>query len=104
MAINGAAVPAGSTNLGPTVLGLDAVFFSLSTVIVFLRLLTRIWITHDFGWDDTTIVLALSVVACGKAFVIEEVKGGLGQHEAAVDVLTYRWFQKYDYLDWPQVS
>ena len=39
----------------------------------------------------------------GKAFVIEEVANGLGQHKQNVFVATYSRFLKYDYLDWPQV-
>ena len=103
MDTNGAPVPSGSNSLGPTILGLDAALFSLSTTIVIFRLITRVWITHDYGWDDGMIALAQAIVSCGKAFVIEEVKGGLGQHKAAVDVLTHSKFLKYDYLDWPQV-
>ena len=101
---NGAPVPSGSKSLGPTILGLDAALFSLSTITVVSRLITRLRITHDYGWDDSLIALAQAIVACGKAFVIMEVKGGLGQHKSAVDVLTYSKFLKYDYLDWAQVG
>jgi len=48
----------GDRNLGPLILGLNWAIFSPSTILVCLRLITRIWITHNFGWDDATILLA----------------------------------------------
>ena len=44
-------------NLGPVFLGVDWALFSLSTIMVLLRLYTRLWITRNFGWDDATIAL-----------------------------------------------
>ena len=44
-------------NLGPVFLGIDWALFSLSTIMVLLRLYTRLWITRNFGWDDATIAL-----------------------------------------------
>ena len=49
--------PASSGNLGPVFHGLDWALFSLSTIIVVLRLYTRLWITRNFGLDDATIAL-----------------------------------------------
>ena len=48
----------GDRNLGPVLLGINWAVFSPSTIIVCLRVITRIWITHNFGWDDAIIVLA----------------------------------------------
>ena len=48
---------ASSENLGPAFLGVDWAVFSLSTIVVVLRLYTRTWITRNFGWDDATIAL-----------------------------------------------
>ena len=44
-------------NLGPVFLGLDWAAFSLSTIIVALRLYTKLCITRNFGFDDATIAL-----------------------------------------------
>ena len=48
----------GDTNLGPVILGVNLAVFSSSTILVCLRVTTRIWITHNFGWDDAVIILA----------------------------------------------
>lgn len=48
----------GDTNLGPVILGVNWAVFSPSTILVCLRVITRIWITHNFGWDDAVIILA----------------------------------------------
>ena len=48
----------GDRNLGPVLLGVNWAVFGPSTVIVGLRVVTRLWITHNFGWDDATILLA----------------------------------------------
>ena len=48
----------GDTNFGPVLIGVNWAVFSPSTILVFLRVITRIWITHNFGWDDAVIVLA----------------------------------------------
>ena len=45
-------------NLGPIVVGINWMVFGPATVMVALRLITRKWITHNFGWDDVTILLA----------------------------------------------
>ena len=50
--------PGADRNLGPAVNAVDGTLFTLSTVIVALRLFTRLRITRNFGWDDATITLA----------------------------------------------
>ena len=101
---NGVPPPAGSKNLGPTISGLDWASFTTSTVFVTLRLLTRWRITRDWGWDDSTILLAQAIVAVGKSFVELEIKNGLGQHKDSLEPGTYEKYLKYDYFDWIQVS
>lgn len=44
-------------NLGPVFLGIDWAVFSLSTIIVALRLYTRVFITRHFWLDDAAIAL-----------------------------------------------
>lgn len=47
----------GDTNLGPMLIGVNWAIFGPATILVCLRLITRIWITHNFGWDDAIIAL-----------------------------------------------
>ena len=58
----GAPAPNGLPNNGPAILCIDWGFFSLSSTIVILRLLTRIFVVPSFGWDD--ICIALAQVSC----------------------------------------
>jgi len=44
---------------GPDLLVISAVFISIAGTLVILRLYTRIFITHFFGWDDGLILAAL---------------------------------------------
>ena len=48
----------GDRNLGSLLIGLNWAVFGSSTIIVCLRLITRVWITHNFGWDDAVMLLA----------------------------------------------
>ena len=48
----------GNRDLGPAVNAIDAILYSCSTIIVILRLITRIRITHNLGFDDILIALA----------------------------------------------
>ena len=47
----------GDRNLGPMLIGVNWAVFGPATILVCLRLMTRIWITHNFGWDDAVIAL-----------------------------------------------
>lgn len=47
----------GDRNLGPMLIGVNWAIFAPATILVCLRLITRIWITHNFGWDDAVIAL-----------------------------------------------
>lgn len=89
-------------NLGPVFFGIDWAVFSLSTIIVALRLYTRLFITRNFGLDDATIALTQMITAVGKGFVVTEVSYGLGQHRIDLSVEQYRNFLKYYYLDTAQ--
>lgn len=48
----------GDRNLGPMLIIVNWAVFGPSTIIVCLRVVTRIWITHNFGWDDGVMLLA----------------------------------------------
>ena len=47
----------GDSNFGPMLIGVNWAIFGPATILVCLRLITRIWITHNFGWDDAVIGL-----------------------------------------------
>ena len=47
----------GDRNLGPTLIAVNWAIFAPATILVCLRLITRIWITRNFGWDDAVIAL-----------------------------------------------
>ena len=54
----------GDRNLGPMLIGVNWAVFGPATILVCLRLMTRIWITRNFGWDDA--VIALTQVSCAR--------------------------------------
>ncbi|KAK3176114.1 hypothetical protein OEA41_007436 [Lepraria neglecta] len=93
----------GDTNFGPVLIGVNWAVFGPSTILVGLRLVTRVWITHNFGWDDTLILLAQIVNAVGMGFVMLEVYYGLGRHVQYLPADHYVGFLKYNFLDWVQV-
>lgn len=47
----------GDRNLGPMLIAVNWAIFGPATILVCLRLITRIWITYNFGWDDAVIAL-----------------------------------------------
>ena len=57
------APPGGDQNRGPTVEIVTWIFTSIALITVFLRLLTRLRITRNPGWDDFWIGLAMVGVA-----------------------------------------
>lgn len=123
----------GDRNLGPMLIGVNWAVFGPATILVCLRLITRIWITHNFGWDDAVIALTqvrrsfqlqcCSIVweywkngmtngrlvseqminAVGMGFVMLEVDYGLGRHVQYLPSDHYEGFLKYNFLDWIQV-
>ena len=56
------APPGGDQNRGPTVEIVTWVFTSVALITVFLRLLTRLRITRNPGWDDFWIGLAMVAI------------------------------------------
>jgi len=61
--------PDGDQNQGPLVEAVTWVFTALALITVFLRLLVRLRLTHNPGWDDFWIVLAMVTVPTSLAFV-----------------------------------
>ncbi|KAL8839298.1 MAG: hypothetical protein Q9170_001815 [Blastenia crenularia] len=58
---------ANAANLGPVFLGIDWAVFSLSTIVVLIRLFTRGWVTRNVGWDEALIALTQKPQAKAKA-------------------------------------
>ena len=48
--------PDGPRNLAGAINGTNLVVFPLSWVSVILRVISRVWISHNFGWDDAMMV------------------------------------------------
>ena len=49
-------------NWGYAILGLTVAFLVVVLIFLFLRIITRVWIVHQFWYDDAAIILA--VVGC----------------------------------------
>ncbi|KAK4693819.1 hypothetical protein P7C71_g3651, partial [Lecanoromycetidae sp. Uapishka_2] len=70
MSDNSETIPShGDRNLGPMLLAVNWVVFTPSVLIVCLRTITRVWITHNFGWDDGVMVLAQGVFSIVTDFI-----------------------------------
>ncbi|KAL8788429.1 MAG: hypothetical protein Q9213_001652 [Squamulea squamosa] len=99
----GEAPAGGDENLGPTIITINIVVFIASSLIVIIRIFTRLCLTKNFGWDDAVMVLTQVVNTCGMGFVAAEVSNGLGRKRFYLAPGSYKKFLKYDYLDWVQV-
>ncbi|KAL8915510.1 MAG: hypothetical protein Q9171_000075 [Xanthocarpia ochracea] len=119
----GEAPAGGDENLGPTIISINIVVFVASTLVVIIRIYTRLCLTKNFGWDDAFMVLTqvyriicprllqddrwtdvfqlLNI--CGMGFVAAEISNGLGRKRFYLAPGSYKKFLKYDYLDWVQV-
>ena len=70
---------AGDRNLGPMLIGVNWAIFGPATILVCLRLITRICITHNFGWDDA--VIAITQVSPPAYEIAEQIgMGRRGEH------------------------
>lgn len=52
----GQAPAGGDRNLGPVIIAVNVVVLTLSTLVVILRTITRLFLTRNFGWDDAMMV------------------------------------------------
>ncbi|PWY94237.1 hypothetical protein BO94DRAFT_458467 [Aspergillus sclerotioniger CBS 115572] len=81
---------------GPQITAVSWTFGGVATIVVIVRLYTRLLLTHKGGWDDVFIVLSLlsAIVCSGLAQV--GVHYGLGQHMA--DIVDAEWrIEAYKY-------
>ncbi|KAL8989785.1 MAG: hypothetical protein Q9169_008280 [Polycauliona sp. 2 TL-2023] len=74
----------------------------LSGVVVALRMITRIWIVRNVGWDDYTIVAATIGNIIGLALALVQVHYGFGRHKFYLDDWQFIEFTKYSYGEWIQ--
>ncbi|MCJ1389800.1 hypothetical protein MMC18_002657 [Xylographa bjoerkii] len=72
--------PGGDQNQGPTVEIVCWLFTALALITVFLRLLVRLRITHNPGWDDFWIVLAMLFNLTYTILIVVAVDAGNGRH------------------------
>ncbi|KAI4213383.1 MAG: hypothetical protein LQ351_003883 [Letrouitia transgressa] len=96
--------PGPDRNLGPVIIIVNIVVLSLASIVVILRLITRIWLTRNLGWDDLVMALTQIVNGTGMGFVGAEISNGLGRHRYYLRPGAYKKFLKYDYLDWAQMG
>ncbi|KAL8833703.1 MAG: hypothetical protein Q9176_007859 [Flavoplaca citrina] len=74
----------------------------LASVVVALRMATRIWIVRNVGWDDYTILFATIGIIIGCALVVVQVHYGFGRHRFFLSENDFVQFTKYAYLEWIQ--
>ena len=75
---------------------------TLSSIVVAMRFVTRIWIVRNVGVDDYTILCAIlgHIIGCG--LVIVQIHYGLGRHKYYLTKWQYIEFAKYAYGEWIQ--
>ncbi|MCJ1251755.1 hypothetical protein MMC30_008993 [Trapelia coarctata] len=75
-------LPAGGDHdNGPVLMGVCLALTAVSALCVSLRCYARLCMRHNFGWDDTLIVLAMVSLIIGTALVVLAVQvGGMGRH------------------------
>lgn len=55
-------------NWGPAILALTIAFLVVVLISLFLRIFTRVWIVHQFWYDDAAIILA--VVSASQRYLL----------------------------------
>lgn len=89
-------------NWGPAILALTIAFLVVVLIFLFLRIVTRVWIVHQFWWDDAAIVLAVLGTTIGAALDFVEVNYGFGKHQQFLSPHNLQEFRKYTYGEWIQ--
>ncbi|KAI4106720.1 MAG: hypothetical protein LQ339_002911 [Xanthoria mediterranea] len=72
--------PDGDTNTGPSILIITWLFTGISTVVVGLKIWTRLNIIRQFGADDVLTILALLLLLAFAPLITISVHDGLGRH------------------------
>ncbi|KAL8991695.1 MAG: hypothetical protein Q9169_007739 [Polycauliona sp. 2 TL-2023] len=72
--------PDGDTNTGRSILIITWLFTAISTIIVVLKVYTRLKIIRQFGADDVLTILALLFLLAFAPLITISVHRGLGRH------------------------
>lgn len=102
MSISGPPTANGDENRQGGLIATAIVLTVLASVVVALRMITRIWIVRNVGWDDYTIVCAAigKIVGCG--LLIVRVHYGFGRHKVYLIQWQVIEGSKYSYGEWIQ--
>ncbi|KAL8993861.1 MAG: hypothetical protein Q9169_006032 [Polycauliona sp. 2 TL-2023] len=94
--------PNGDENRQGDMLATTITVTTLTTLVVILRIATRMRLVRNVGWDDYTIVAAClgHVVALG--LIIMQLHYGFGRHRYYLTEREYTQFMKYSYGEWIQ--
>lgn len=92
----------GDENRQGGILGTTFTVTVLATVVVALRMATRIWLVRNVGWDDYTILFATIGIIIGCGLVVVQVHYGLGRHKFYLTKWQFIEFTKYSYGEWIQ--
>lgn len=89
-------------NWGSAILALTIAFLVVVLISLFLRILTRVWIVHQFWYDDVAIILAVLGTTIGAGLDFKEVNYGFGKHQQFLSPHNLQEFRKYTYGEWIQ--
>ena len=74
----------------------------LAVIVVALRMVTRVRVVRNLGWDDYTILCAIVGHLIGLGLVVAQVHYGFGRHRAYLSQREYTEFLKFSYGEWIQ--
>lgn len=94
--------PNGDENRQGGMLATTFVVTVLASVVVALRMATRIWIVRNVGWDDYTILFATIGIIIGCGLVVVQIHYGFGRHRIYLTEWQFIEFTKYAYGEWIQ--
>ena len=102
MAGSGAPLPYPDDNRQTGIIVTAITVSIFASIVVALRLATRIWIVRNVGIDDYTIIAATlgTIIGCGLDIV--EVHYGFGRHKAYLSTSQFTEFSKFSYGEWIQ--
>ena len=78
------------------------IFFIIHSIVVSLRLTTRIWIVRKVDMDDYTILYAIFGLIIGRSLVIAEIHYGFEKHRFHLCKKLFIELSKYSYGEWIQ--
>lgn len=94
--------PNGDENRQGGILITVFILTTVASIVVALRLVTRICIVRNIGADDYTMLCAISGAIIGCALVVVQVHYGYGRHQYYLTEWQYIEFSKYAYGEWIQ--